>query len=67
MPVRVEKRNRLWRIVEPSGKISKTEDGKPRDGGGHFSKEKAGRQAGAINTPKQPKTTRQKVPLGRRG
>lgn len=49
MPVRVEKRGDKFRLVEPSGKIAKTDKGTPRDGGGHESKAKALAQARAIN------------------
>ncbi len=50
MPVHIEKRGAKYRIVEPSGKIAKTPNGKPRDGGGHTSKEKAAAQARAVNS-----------------
>lgn len=49
MPVHVEKKNGLYRIVEADGKIAKTKNGKSRDGGGHKDKMKAFRQAGYIN------------------
>lgn len=49
MPVHVERRGGKYRLVEPSGKIAATENGNPRDGGGHANKDKAERQARAIN------------------
>lgn len=49
MPVRPEKRGNRWRIVEPDGSLATTDNGKPRDGGGHKSKGKALAQARAIN------------------
>lgn len=49
MPVQVRKRNGKYRIVEPDGKIAKTKNGKPRDGGGHDSKKKAEIQKSKIN------------------
>lgn len=49
MPVRVRKSGSKYRVVERDGAIAKTTKGKPRDGGGHASKEAAARQARAIN------------------
>lgn len=52
MPVKVVKRGGKYRVVEPSGKIAKTDKGKARDGGGHASKAKAEAQARAMNSKK---------------
>jgi len=49
MPVKVAKRRGRWRIVEPDGRIAKTNKGRARDGGGHSSKAGAQAQAAAIN------------------
>jgi len=49
MPVKVRKRGDKWRIVEPSGRLARTGQGTPRDGGGHTSPAKAESQARAIN------------------
>ncbi len=49
MPVHIEKIKGLNRIVEEDGSIAKTKTGKPKDGGGHMSKDKALRQVGYIN------------------
>jgi len=49
MPVHVVKRAGKFRVVGAGGRIEKTAKGKARDGGGHASKEKARRQARAIN------------------
>jgi len=51
MPVKVEMRDSLHRLVEVgSGRIAVTENGVAKDGGGHVSKNKARRQAAHINT-----------------
>ena len=49
MPVRVVKRGELFRLIEADGSLAKTENGKPRDGGGHRTKKKAAVQARVIN------------------
>lgn len=52
MPVTVAKRGGKWRVVEKVGaetKIAKNAAGTAADGGGHESREKAERQARAIN------------------
>jgi len=49
MPVHTEKRNGKWRVIEPSGRIAKTPNGKPKDGGGHYFRTKAVKQCRAIN------------------
>ena len=49
MPVSVKRLRGKYRIVEPGGKIAKTNKGHARDGGGHASKQKAMRQQRAIN------------------
>ena len=49
MPVQVKKIGTKFRIVEGNGAIAVTKNGKPRDGGGHTLKSKAGRQASVIN------------------
>lgn len=51
MPVMVRKRGDKYRVVEKAtGRIVKTDSGKPRDGGGHRDKGVAKRQAQAINS-----------------
>lgn len=50
MPVKVSKRGRKYRLVESSGRIATTHNGRARDGGGHRSKDRADRQARAINS-----------------
>ena len=54
MPVKVLKKNNLYRVCEPSGRVAKTRLGNARDGGGHRSKAKAVRQAGYINEGAKP-------------
>jgi len=49
MPVRVVKRNGLYRLVEPSGRIAKSSLGRAKDGGGSKSRAKRERQAAYIN------------------
>ncbi len=50
MPVKTVKRGSKFRVVEAStGRIAKNRAGTPVDGGGHGSKNKAARQARAIN------------------
>ena len=50
MPVKVQKRGDVYRVIEAdSGRIAKTLNGNPRDGGGHGDRGKAVRQARAIN------------------
>lgn len=53
MPVKIQKRNNLYRVVEPSGRLAKTKLGNALDGGGHKSKATATRQAGYINGEKK--------------
>lgn len=48
MPATVRERDGKWRVVEPSGRLVK-KNGTPVDGGGHATKEKARRQARAVN------------------
>ena len=62
MPVSVQKINDMWRIIEPSGKIAKGANGKPRDGGGHKTESKARAQQRAINSK-----PRGDVSMGKRG
>lgn len=50
MPAKVQKRKGQYRVVEPGGKLVRNNAGKPVDGGGHPSKEKARQQAAAINS-----------------
>ncbi len=50
MPAKVEKRGDKFRVVEPSGRLVRSNKGTPVDGGGHGSKAKAERQARAINS-----------------
>lgn len=38
MPVRCVKRGRKWRLVEPGGRIAKTNRGNAQDGKGHSTK-----------------------------
>jgi hypothetical protein len=50
MPVTVRKRGDKFRVIEvETGKIAKNKGGTALDGGGHKSKDKAGRQARAVN------------------
>ena len=50
MKVEVIQMGGLWRIVdEENGRVVVSRNGKPLDGGGHDSREKAIRQAGHIN------------------
>lgn len=49
MPAKVVKRGEKWRVVEPDGNVVKNKKGTAVDGGGHFSKKAAERQASAIN------------------
>lgn len=53
MPAKVVKRGNKFRVVEPNGKLVKRSNGKAVDGGGHTSKDKAQRQANAINANTQ--------------
>ena len=53
MPVSVQKRGKKYRIVEPNGRLARTGNGNPRDGGGHASRAKAERQARAMNQPRK--------------
>jgi len=48
MPAKVRKRNGKFRVVEPNGRLVKRK-GTPVDGGGHRTKQKAVKQARAIN------------------
>lgn len=50
MPVSVARRNGKYRLLEPDGSIATTPQGNPRDGGGHPTRNMAGRQARAINS-----------------
>ena len=50
MPVTVQQQAGLYRVVEAStGRLARNAGGTPVDGGGHASKNKAGRQARAVN------------------
>ena len=49
MPNHVRKIGKKYRVVDPNGKLTKNKAGTPVDGGGHASKERAQRQATAIN------------------
>lgn len=49
MPVKVMKRNGLFRVVEADGKLARSSKGNPVDGGGHDSQSQAAAQARAIN------------------
>lgn len=49
MPVRVVKQGPKFRIVEPGGKIAKNKGGNSLDGGGHATRNKAIKQAQAVN------------------
>jgi len=50
MPVTCKLRKGKYRIVEPSGKIAKTDKGNAVDGGGHATMAKCQKQAAAINS-----------------
>ncbi len=50
MPVTTAKREDKFRVVESdTGRIAKNRGGKALDGGGHGSKDKAQKQASAVN------------------
>jgi hypothetical protein len=49
MPISVDKKDKKWRLVDPSGKVAKNRSGTPLDGGGYASKEHAISQMSAIN------------------
>lgn len=49
MPVKCVNRNGKYRIVSPNGQIETTQNGVPRDGGGHDSMSECEKQARAIN------------------
>ena len=53
MPVQVRQRNRMWRLLEPSGQLATTIRGRPVDGGGHKSKAQAEAQRRAIEAKKR--------------
>ncbi len=54
MPVKVEKRSGKYRVVEASsGRIAKNASGTAADGGGTTNRERAARQARAINANKR--------------
>ncbi len=50
MPVKVMKRNGLFRVVESDGRLARSPKGRPVDGGGHDSQSQATAQARAINS-----------------
>lgn len=49
MPAKVRKQGNKYRVVEPTGRLVRSGNGKPADGGGHRTKRKAQQQARAIN------------------
>jgi len=49
MPARVQKRGTKYRVVDPNGRLVRNRAGTPVDGGGQGRREKAARQARAIN------------------
>lgn len=49
MPASVRKRDGMFRLVEPNGKLVRNMAGTPVDGGGHTNKQQAEKQAAAIN------------------
>jgi len=49
VPVKVVKRGKKYRLVEPSGKIARNKGGTAIDGGGHSSASGAKKQAAAVN------------------
>ena len=49
MPVKTEKRDGKYRVVDPDGSITKNNSGTAVDGGGHDTKEEALSQVRAIN------------------
>ncbi len=49
MPVHVEKRGKIFRVVESSRRIAKNKAGTALDGGGHLTKLRAQQQAKAVN------------------
>jgi len=50
MPTKVAKRGNKFRVVDPSGKITKNKAGTAVDGGGHTTKKRAQAQSRAINS-----------------
>ena len=49
MPATTEKRGKLWRVVEPDGRLVRNAAGSPVDGGGYRTEAAAEAQATAIN------------------
>ncbi len=49
MPVSVKKQGPRFRLVEPTGRIAKNRAGTSIDGGGHLTRDKAIKQAQAVN------------------
>ena len=56
MPLHIQKRNRMYRLVEPKGSLAMIR-GQPADGGGHSTREKALRQLQAIEANRKPSIT----------
>lgn len=53
MPVKVTQKAGKYRVIEAAtGRIAKSNNGKPVDGGGHMTKARAESQARAINANK---------------
>lgn len=52
MPVKVVRRGKKYRLIDPDGKIAKNKAGTAIDGGGHQKREMAERQARAVNSRK---------------
>jgi len=52
MPAKVRKREGRYRVVEPNGRLVRSSQGKPADGGGFNTKRNASAQARAINASK---------------
>jgi hypothetical protein len=60
MPVKVKEIDGVHRIVEQSGKIVRTKNGTPRDGGGHDNPADAYAQASYINEGSRDRKRRRK-------
>ena len=60
MPVSVRKLNGKYRVVEAGSDKLATRNGRPIDGGGFSSKERALRQVGAVNSSLAERAERKK-------
>lgn len=60
MPVSVQKREGMFRVVEANGTLATNSAGTPVDGGGFRTEGRAERQAAAINASKRDDEERQR-------